>query len=206
MVILYGHMSRCERLPRQVALEDIWMALDMLPRFRWRWERKDMNGGHPLIAKLAEKVFEINLHQVGRTGLPMLLPELDWDMDSPMGTLTPTSAGHQQATPTPTLGGFSTGNGPYGPVGPNGEGASGTSEGHGRNLADVPAGLFWPIDPQNPVGFPMDQIRMGHPQNPQQYQPIGMIGCQPSQESYMLEEKDPTVTNAQMQRWMNAVS
>ncbi|KAJ7284836.1 hypothetical protein C8J57DRAFT_1709180 [Mycena rebaudengoi] len=53
MVILYGHMSNCERLPRQTAIEDVWLALDMLPRFRWRWERKDFNGGHPLIFELA---------------------------------------------------------------------------------------------------------------------------------------------------------
>ena len=37
MVILYGHMSVVDKLPLQVALEDVWMALDMLPSFRWRW-------------------------------------------------------------------------------------------------------------------------------------------------------------------------
>ena len=79
MVILYGHMSRCESLSRQVALEDVWMALDMLPSFRWRWERKDLNGGHPLIAKLAEKVLDVNLHQVGPASHPVLLSELDWE-------------------------------------------------------------------------------------------------------------------------------
>ncbi|KAF8893294.1 hypothetical protein CPB85DRAFT_1440694 [Mucidula mucida] len=55
MVILYGHMSKSDTLPRHTALEDVWLALDMLPRFRWRWERKDVNGGHPLISKLAER-------------------------------------------------------------------------------------------------------------------------------------------------------
>ncbi|EEB98221.1 hypothetical protein MPER_02314, partial [Moniliophthora perniciosa FA553] len=44
MVILYGH---------------VWLAIDMLPRFRWRWERKDVAGGHPLIARLAERVMEV---------------------------------------------------------------------------------------------------------------------------------------------------
>ncbi|TFY56393.1 hypothetical protein EVG20_g8937, partial [Dentipellis fragilis] len=81
MVILYGHMSRCESLPRQVALEDVWMALDMLPSFRWRWERKDLNGGHPLIAKLAEKVLDVNLHQAGPTSHPTLLCEMDWETE-----------------------------------------------------------------------------------------------------------------------------
>ena len=79
MVILYGHMSVVDKLPLQVALEDVWMALDMLPQFRWRWERKDLNPGHPLIAKLAEKVLDVNLHQVAPSGAPMLLSEQDWD-------------------------------------------------------------------------------------------------------------------------------
>ncbi|KAI0027406.1 fungal-specific transcription factor domain-containing protein, partial [Vararia minispora EC-137] len=81
MVILYGHMSRCEALSKQVALEDVWMALDMLPSFRWRWERKDNNGGHPLIARLAEKVLEVNLRQAGPTAQPVLIPEINWDIE-----------------------------------------------------------------------------------------------------------------------------
>ncbi|TFY76485.1 hypothetical protein EWM64_g7527 [Hericium alpestre] len=92
MVILYGHMSRCESLPHQVALEDVWMALDMLPSFRWRWERKDLNGGHPLIAKLAEKVLDVNLHQVGPTSHPILLPELDWETEGAGSVVSGASA------------------------------------------------------------------------------------------------------------------
>lgn len=83
MVILYGHMSHSDRLSRQEMIEDVWMALDMLPRLRWRWERKDLNGGHPLIAKLAEKVLNVNLRTVGPTKDPVLLSELDWETDSP---------------------------------------------------------------------------------------------------------------------------
>src|ERR1700749_1344127 len=82
MVILYGHMSKVDTLDRQTALEDVWMALGMLPRLRWRWERKDLNGEHPLIAKLAEKVFEVQLQQARPVNPPRLISELVWDSDS----------------------------------------------------------------------------------------------------------------------------
>jgi hypothetical protein len=96
MVILYGHMSHCERLSRQVMIEDVWMALGMLPRFRWRWERKDLNGGHPLTSKLAEKVLNVNLRTVGPTKNPVLLSELDWGTDSPGVLSSPAFSGQQQ--------------------------------------------------------------------------------------------------------------
>ncbi|KAH8977702.1 hypothetical protein EDB86DRAFT_3067616 [Lactarius hatsudake] len=81
MVILFGP-------------HDVWMALDMLPSFRWRWERKETNGSHPLIATLAEKVLEVNLRQVGPSSHPVLMPELDWDLEgtgSPLATHTAAS-------------------------------------------------------------------------------------------------------------------
>ncbi len=82
MVILYGHMSKCDKLPRHTALEDVWLALDMLPRFRWRWERKDVNGGHPLIAKLAETCPR-SQSPPSRTCHPSCpLSEADWDEDT----------------------------------------------------------------------------------------------------------------------------
>lgn len=201
MVILYGQMSQCDRLSKDIAIEDIWTALDMLPRFRWRWERKDMNGGHPLIEKLAEKVLEINLSEVRRNGTPMLIPEDDWEASSPsgVGSLSPTtsnpqhSPSHTHAFPGNSYGSSNANNG---------------SDVSGKSLAEVPAGWFWPMDPQNPVGLPIEQVHMsGQPQSSSQYyQPIGTIGCQPSQDSYMLEEKDPTLTKAHMQTWMNQVS
>ncbi|KAK2463468.1 hypothetical protein APHAL10511_004554 [Amanita phalloides] len=81
MVILYGQTSKCDCLPKNAALEDIWLALDMLPRFRWRWERKDANGSHPLIAKVAERVLEVNLQTVHPEPVanPILLPEPKWE-------------------------------------------------------------------------------------------------------------------------------
>jgi len=93
MVILYGQTSKCECLPKHTALEDIWLALDMLPRFRWRWERKDANGGHPLIAKVAERVLEVDLQTLHPESVtsPILLPEPAWDYVSS----SPTSVCHQ---------------------------------------------------------------------------------------------------------------
>ena len=177
MVILYGHMSKCEILPRHAAVQDVWLALDMLPRFRWRWERKDFNGGHPLIAKLAERVMEVNLQQVGPVSHPSLLCEPEWEEDvvmSPVGK-------SQQSTPTlaPSpygVGAVGGGAVVYGPqprpmngntLGPaqaqakakgtkksTGTGGSGgsTPSDNNNQLVEVPAQLFYPFYPETPVG------------------------------------------------------
>jgi hypothetical protein len=164
MVILFGHMSRCESLTRQVALEDVWMALDMLPSFRWRWERREMSGSHPLIATLAEKVLGVNLRQAGPSSHPVLMPEIDWDIEitsSPLATHT--------AASTPSLGNATYTHGGSGapsfpgspPIGPalpatsrglvpgagngNGNGANGPVE---TKLAEVPVNLFYPFYPE----------------------------------------------------------
>jgi hypothetical protein len=236
MVILYGHMSHCERLTRQEMIEDVWMALDMLPRFRWRWERKDLNGGHPLISKLAEKVLNVNLRAVGPTKDPVLLSELDWETDSPGMLASPALSAqpHLRVHPgTPTMshspysnnGGM--GPGVYGPL-PRGASANSNSvkglQGSMSNgttqdkLAEVPTGLFYPFYPENlmsaapTVSGPHDDGGTdGDAQDPQGYghllaaaaQPNGTYGCQPSSETYMLEEIVPTQGN---QVWMNVVS
>ena len=166
MVILFGHMSRCDSLTRQVALEDVWMALDMLPSFRWRWEGKETNGSHPLIATLAEKVLEVNLRQVGPSSHPVLMPELDWDLEntgSPLAThtaastpsLTNTNVSYAHGAPgTPSF----PGSPPIGPAAPpssrvlvsgNGNGSSGggSSGPVEMKLAEVPPNLFFPFYP-----------------------------------------------------------
>jgi hypothetical protein len=166
MVILFGHMSRCDSLTRQVALEDVWMALDMLPSFRWRWEGKETNGSHPLIATLAEKVLEVNLRQVGPSSHPVLMPELDWDLEntgSPLAThtaastpsLTNTNATYAHGAPgTPSF----PGSPPIGPAAPpssrvlvSGAGSGSSSGGSSgpveMKLAEVPPNLFFPFYP-----------------------------------------------------------
>ena len=205
MVILYGHMSSCKMLTRQQALEDVWMALDMLPRFRWRWERKDLNGGHPLIAKLAEKVFDAPLHQAGPTSRPMLMPELDWNTMSE-GSATPGSP--MVATPSTAAASTNsyqpTGTGPFsaprGPVKLQ------------ESLAEVPPQWFYPLPHEQPPieGTPTTRGPVGpHPTTSNGYAPLGTIGCAPSQDSYVQEEKDapvPQGANPQMEIWMNMVS
>lgn len=158
MVILYGHMSQCNRLPKQVALEDVWLALDMLPRLRWRWERKDVNGGHPLISKLAEKVLDVNLRQVGPVSNPVLLSEQDWDdtaMLSPSSTATLPSA--QGTPPMSNMGYNPNGAPPYGPQQPRVK-----PEQLQQQLMDVPPGLFYPFYPENRTDIPSGRFEGQH--------------------------------------------
>lgn len=79
LVILYGHISNVNCLPFHIALEDLATALDMVPRFRWRWERKDAGGSHPLIAKLGEHIFKVPLNAVNPSNSSILIDEQDWD-------------------------------------------------------------------------------------------------------------------------------
>jgi len=155
MVILYGHISGVECLPAHIALEDVWLALDMLPRFRWRWERKDANGGHPLIAKLVEHIMGVSLHTITPAAIPILLSEPEWDEqmspvlksqhNTPVMSSTPLTY-----TPTTTTGPV------YNPHQRSLNGASGAlnrsnSSGTtppGKHLADVPTTLFYPFFPE----------------------------------------------------------
>ncbi|TFK91381.1 hypothetical protein K466DRAFT_573711 [Polyporus arcularius HHB13444] len=196
MVILYGHMSRCDRIPRQVALEDVWMALDMLPSFRWRWERKDLNGGHPLIAKLAEKVLDVNLHQVAPTGAPVLLSEQDWDSESIFGPHPKqgpggmSGPGQSPSTPKMGPGPYGTGLQPsYAPV--NKGTGSPDANGQQPKMPELPQYYFYPFFPENASANANPMANMGYG------------GYQPS-DQYVLEEKEtavsPTVNTMQMQQ------
>jgi hypothetical protein len=221
MVILYGHMSRCDHLPKQVALEDLWMALDMLPRFRWRWERKDFNGGHPLIEKLAERVMEVNLHQIGPTAHPTLMSEPNWD-----GDLQQPLAQAKSSQSTPTLPHAYANNGTVVYSQPPRSASVATTIGTevstptDKHLADVPTGLFYPFYPESQ--FSMERLNAQQhltegtanggtaPPNPTDFSHLLATaapsdGCQPSQDSFMLEEKDTTAHHVAMQAWMNVV-
>lgn len=152
MVILYGHMSKCDTLPHSLAVQDLWLALDMLPRFRWRWERRDSGGGHPLIAKLAERVMEVDLKTVGPVVQTALLCEPQWDDDSggpslatsTQGTPTMTSAPYA-ATKQPGVAG---GPGTVYNSHPRSSAASGGGTPSTRQLAEVPTQLFYPFYPE----------------------------------------------------------
>jgi hypothetical protein len=77
--ILIGHSYKCDALEADVIQDDIWMALDMLPRFRWRWDRKDHHGGHPPIHEIAQKMLKADFSQGGPVSHPVLLmEEVNW--------------------------------------------------------------------------------------------------------------------------------
>jgi len=182
-------MSKCEILPRHTALEDVWLALDMLPRFRWRWERRDFNGGHPLIAKLAERVMDVDLQQVGPVSRPYLLCEPEWDEDVVM---SPVGKSSQQNTPTPMASPYviaavgASGGGPQthpmssgvqashagngvkkikggsaGVGGSTGGGSGGSTP--SDNLVDVPEQLFYPFFPETQVSAMPPPVQNGGP-------------------------------------------
>jgi hypothetical protein len=218
MVILYGHMSRCDRIPRQVALEDVWMALDVLPSLRWRWERKDLNGGHPLIAKLAEKVLEVNLHQVGPPSHPILLCEQEWEKDAM--TMASAGSGGQQQTPTQqnmTLKSQAGTNGINYPGGYSDQSTPKSQQPQGpQQLVDVPTELFYPFFPEKSNSAESGAGGAGIVNGPvaggnggfnhifaAAAQPINEYGYHPSQDSFMLEEKDTAAVHPGMQIWMN---
>ncbi|RDB30994.1 Transcriptional activator protein acu-15 [Hypsizygus marmoreus] len=233
MVILYGHMSKCDTLPRPLALQDVWLALDMLPRFRWRWERKDFNGGHPLIAKLAERVMEVDLQHVGPVVHPSLLCEPQWDEDVIMSPIpksqqsTPTLSAASYTTGTPTVASGSTpyapqprngANGVNGAANGSGSGSGGSTPSDGNNnnqLVEVPTQLFYPFYPETVTSMPPPAPGGSGPQRDYSHLLAaaaaatgqdGTYGCQSSHESFMSEERDPSHGVHQhqgMQMWMN---
>jgi len=202
MVILYGQMSNCERLPRQTAIEDMWLALDMLPRFRWRWERKDLNGGHPLIFELASHVMGVDLHTVKPATHPVLLSEPEWDEDSAMPSPMTVSSQHTSPIPTsayptkPTYGPHPRGmNGAAGPV------HVATNGGGGKHLVEIPTGLFYPFYPDE-NGNPTAAAAGANGAQDQGYGHIlaaaakhgqhGSYGGQGSHDTFISEERNPT--------------
>ncbi|TFK40059.1 fungal-specific transcription factor domain-containing protein [Crucibulum laeve] len=233
MVILYGHMSKCNIVPIQSVVEDVWLALDMLPRFRWRWERKDANGGHPLIAKLAERVMDVDLHAVKPSSNPVLMSELEWDEDIVMSPLaksqhsTPTLSAASYAT-SPNSGGVVYGPQPRSLNGTPGHmngGNSGGSTPPDKHLVDVPTGLFYPFYPEAQMSLPAEpngnnpplvangNIPNGNPSHHHQdYSHIlaaaaaaqdGAYGYQSSHDTF-IEEHGTQGPHSSMPIWMNA--
>lgn len=217
MVILYGQMSKCDTLPRPLAAQVVGLALDILPRFRWRWERKDLNGGHPLIARLAERVMDIDLQHVGPIPHPALLCEPQWDEDILMST----SSTPQQTTPILVAASYSNSSSgaAYGPHPRSvNKTESGGSTPPGTQLAEIPTQLFYPFYPEAHVFSippPPPNGGSGGAQHQRDYDHIlavaagqdGTYGCQPSHDSFMSEERDPHHSLQQhgMQMWINAV-
>lgn len=221
MVILYGYMSKCDCLPRNTALEDVWLALDMLPRFRWRWERKDANGAHPLIAKLAERVMNVNLSQIHPVVHGQLMCELRWEEESTVSPLpksqqsTPTlSSATQLSAPAPSH--YIPGAPRSTPKAPNDHDSRPNTPSDSKKLLDVPTVLFYPFFPesyQSPSnGQTPTNTGTGGTPTFQDYSQIlaaaaqqeGSYGCQSSSDLYMSEEREST-QSSNIQMWMNVV-
>lgn len=176
MVILYGHMSKTDTLPLHTAIEDVWLALDMLPRFRWRWERKDVNGGHPLISKLAEHVLGVSLHTVGPATNPVLLSELDWDDEN--------TSHHKSPQSTPTLSTAS-----YNSATTYGRATGKTPPERNAPMPDCQH-MFYPFYPEAQVNgqSPEGSAEGSHGANYSHL--LAAAATAPGQDSYMSEERD----------------
>ena len=222
MVILYGHISGVECLPAHIALEDVWLALDMLPRFRWRWERKDVNGGHPLIAKLVEHIMGVSLHTITPAAVPILLSETQWDeqmsVQSPVlksqnntPVISSTALTYTSTTTTGPV---------YSPHQRSLNGTSGALNPSGKHLADVPTTLFYPFFPEAQANAITTAPDVGTSANGNTASSSGQdfsqilrvaaaaqesLGGEP-QESYMSEERDVShnVTTQDVV-WVNVV-
>ena len=218
MVILYGHISGVECLPPHIALEDVWLALDMLPRFRWRWERKDVNGGHPLIAKLVEHIMGVSLHAITPAAIPILLSEPEWDEQMSVQSPVP-SHNSTPGTSSKSIYTSATTTGPvYGPHQRSLNGASGVSNSPGKHLAEVPTTLFYPFFPEaqasaiSAAGSSASGTTPSGNGQAQDYSQILKVAAaaqegisgQP-QASYMSEERDVSHNVAQDVVWVNVV-
>lgn len=74
MVLLYGWMSRrVPNITQAVALEDVTMALEGIPKFRWKWERKDFPRPPPMMVSLAESVLNVKLEDAPAPSAPGVL-------------------------------------------------------------------------------------------------------------------------------------
>ncbi|KAF7424362.1 hypothetical protein PC9H_009669 [Pleurotus ostreatus] len=224
MIILYGHLSKCKRLSKEVALEDMALALSQLPRFRWRWERKDFAGEHPLIAKLAERVMEVNLNTVRPPAHPVLIPEMMWEEQLvpksqqttptlmatpyPVSATTPSNPhavyGPQQQAPAPA-------NGPS----PHSESRTASTAGTppDTKMVEMPSSLFYPFFPDmqvRPPGAGPENANGQPAQGPQphhDYQQLLAAAAhqytyQGSADCFMSEERDPNHTQPTSMVWV----
>lgn len=162
MIILYGYMSKNDCLTKETVLEDIWIALDMLPSIRWPWERQDGGGGYPLIARLTERVMEVDLNTLRPpTNVLVLLPEIDWGTEELASSpIRRTTVKSQQSTPTLPSAGYPT---PTSASSLYPSSQPSTSSPHAvhhptgplsnQQLVELPDALLYPFYPEDPVNL-----------------------------------------------------
>lgn len=198
MVILTGHIWQVGQLERHVAVEDVWLALDMLPRFRWRWERKDWGGEHPFLARMVEMVMRVDLREMkGCSPQPTLIEEREWsDVDensmapaqlsrsssshgpgapsggSPVSTVSSTNRGFASHTSHGYVNGPSSASGAYGNMVFASPPPSG---GSAPRTVDIPNQFFYPFFPgqpaPNPAGYTDHIQQQPHHQSSQHSAP-----------------------------------
>jgi hypothetical protein len=190
----------------------------MLPRFRWRWERKDVNGGHPLIAKLVEHIMGVSLHTITPAAVPILLSETKWDEH--MSVQSPVLKS-QNNTPVMSSTPLTTTGSVYSPHQRSLNGTNGASNPSGKHLADVPTNLFYPFFPEAQAsaittavdGSSANGNTVSGSGQTQDYSQIlrvaaaaqAGLGGEP-QESYMSEERDVShIVPVQDVVWVNVV-
>lgn len=74
MTVLYGSMSRIDRLSQPQSTQDVLMSLAVLET----WDAQGLADGHSLITGLAKEVLKADIRGVPPTGSPMLISESDW--------------------------------------------------------------------------------------------------------------------------------
>jgi hypothetical protein len=179
--ILYGKVYNCPALNDDVQRADVWMALHMLPQFRWRWDRKDWNGGHPYLYELACHVFNIDKKTIGPLNSPAVLFEetiwanINWDASS-VTVMHPSLPDSLKAEVTPS---------------PSVRPEYGLYPFHNEELLAI-------------------QSRTGiHPSSSQaqEWMPHGgMAGYRQSSTSFMQEERDGATLTPGAPSWMSQVS
>ena len=149
-----------------------------------------MNGAHPLIARLAERVMNVNLRTITPTGNPVLRSEPEWEDES-------TSRFQQQAGSSASSGGAGYGQRLNGNGEDGGNPSGGTTTPSDKQLMDVPSSLFYPFYPEAHAVRTASEAAAGN--GVEGFTQIlaqaatggvGSYGCQPSHDSYMSEERD----------------
>ncbi|KAL1745760.1 fungal-specific transcription factor domain-containing protein [Schizophyllum fasciatum] len=106
MVLLYGWMSgRVPHVTQAVALEDVTMALEGIPKFRWKWERKDFPRPPPMMVTLAESVLKVRLEDAPAPTAPgVLWEEATFDEGAEVPSPDAATSPHQQQGHAPPVG------------------------------------------------------------------------------------------------------
>ncbi|KIY51149.1 hypothetical protein FISHEDRAFT_71439 [Fistulina hepatica ATCC 64428] len=175
LILLYGVVSPPPALPEETVACDIAMALEIIPHIRWRWERKDLGGAHPQLAKLAANILKRPLSDI----IPpsSSLDSIVWPQSNSAGCgVLINEPSWLGGSPKPAVPGASP------------PGLPGRIELASHISKDFPASVFYPFYPEQDAGT--------NPAAPVQEMVLSMAnGCsiggyQPNERSFLNEEYD----------------